>query len=453
MLSAAAASAVTPTSRQRASVSSPMGQLSDAARRAELRERIREVRAGLQASRQKHFGRDEQVSLTGTKTKECYCKHCLAAAKKSFKNATKQTSVPTTTPTKIPPAQAAATKWLNDKFPPPPPPPTKQLEEEIDRIPETPPHSDTEEYSDNEGDDGYAEKPQAMEEEEEEDGDDEDMEEEEEEEDTEFAGTFEEFLAGLARTSEDDLMAEQRVRELIQYIPANEYYLEHVDDRDEVTISDKGFMLLCILINTPRSIAIWNQACKYINQKGPGKGNLRTVFQEAGLEPLIPKRTESNANIEKTSTNVPTTVKSPFVFESIEEMIDVVDEAWKLAAKGFKNKDEYEEETKWILSVKNNDPPVVPIPAPPTPDQKLKISPEAYESLRKISIEKLKRKSPPSSTSTTPEQGASPSGSRDQSPRREDPKKKRQKKKKNNTQSAKQRRKEARKQKQKAKNP
>jgi ferredoxin len=203
---------------------------------------------------------------------------------------------------------------------------------------------------------------------------------------TEFVGSFEDYLGMLAKTSEDDLTCYDRIRECLQNIPSSEFKLQKCGDMDDVTVTDRGLRLLCILLHTPRSVALWNKASECI--RTDGHGDLAEVFR--ALAPLSNSAGKPDLD-QKTAS-----LWSRYKFESEDEMIDVVEEAWKTAALGgFKSAEEYEEEKKWIASMRTRTD---------TPSTRIQLRPQIYESIRQT----VKRKPSGSPNSITPDRQPSP---------------------------------------------
>lgn len=215
-----------------------------------------------------------------------------------------------------------------------------------------------------------------------------------------FDGNFEEYLVSLAKTSEDDLDAYRRVREYLACIPPSEFTIRRVGDMDDVTVTDRGLKLLCLLIHTPKSVALWNNAAKYIERLDPAEkeeiakqnkcANLASVFLSLG-----PMKSPTASGPDQ---KVAGGIWGKYEFDSIEDMIDVVEEAWKTAELGYKNSRDFEEEKKFISGMYNTS-------SGQEPPRRLLLPVDSYKKIQSLSKETLKRKS----NNTSPNLSRSPS--------------------------------------------
>jgi hypothetical protein len=206
-----------------------------------------------------------------------------------------------------------------------------------------------------------------------------------------FEGNFEEYLVSLAKTSENDTDAYRRVREYIGCLPASEFALRRLGDLDDVTLTDRGLRLLCLLIHTPKSVALWNKASEYIRDQQQQIGDLIDVFLSLGPIKAGPDRKASE-------------LWSKYEFERVEDMIDVVEEAWRTASLGYKNPKDFEDEKTLIDAMTGN------ASGQETLARRLRLDPAVYESIQCASQETLKRKKSLSTTSS-PDRERSPSRS------------------------------------------
>lgn len=194
---------------------------------------------------------------------------------------------------------------------------------------------------------------------------------------------FGEYLARIAKLteSEDDPKAYSHVQELLSHIPKSEFTIHRVGNRDDVTLTSKGVRMVCGLLNTPKSRAFWRttaELTRLVQEHQTLNGS--DLVLESDLTRMMVAASGTYLNPNKSNEE-----------EEYDNQFDVVDEAWVLISKGFSKQEEYEEEKRFIESLK---PCVSPL-------SRRRLPTEVFDTLKKR-CQELKRKREERSAPPTP---------------------------------------------------